>query len=381
VKLGKLVGKNLLRHPLRTLLTVGGVALAMTLLLLVESMRAGLDRAFQGTEAARTLIVYRQNRYCPQTSNLPEWYTDRIAALDGVESVLPVKVYLNNCRASLDIVAFQGAPADRLLQTRKLEVLEGDAAQFRREADAALVGRGFAARKGLSVGDKFRFGDIQVKVAGIFASAEPVEEEVVLTHLEFLQRAGPVNRLGTVTQFEVKLEDAAQARAVAEQIDALFRTAEEPTDTRPKILYLESATRDLREVLRFARVLGLACVLVILSLVGNTTFMSVQERAREFGVFRTLGFRSEHLLGLVLGEATLVAFLGGVLGLAGTRLLLATTGLSIGAEGVVVEFLTPLSLVVQGMLLALAAGALAGLVPAIRSVRAEVVESLRSVAV
>ena len=89
MKWAKLVRKNLGRRPLRTALTIGGVALAMVLLILVESLSGGLDRALSGTEAARTLIVYRANRYCPQTSILPQYYGERIDGLEGVESVLP----------------------------------------------------------------------------------------------------------------------------------------------------------------------------------------------------------------------------------------------------------------------------------------------------
>jgi putative ABC transport system permease protein len=227
-----LVRRTLLRRPGRSALTVLGIASATLLLVLVEGLSAGLDRALSGSEAARTLIVYRQNRYCPQTSFLPERYARRIGEIDGVTSVLPVKVFLSNCRASLDIVAFQGAPVDRLFEARNIELLAGDADAFRRERDAALVGREFAVRRGLDVGDGFRLGSIDVRVAGIFRSSEPVEEGVVLTHLEYLQRAGPVDRLGTVTQFEVKLDDPARAEAVARAIDEQFAADEEPTDTR-----------------------------------------------------------------------------------------------------------------------------------------------------
>lgn len=378
MKLVTLVRKNLTRRPMRTALTVFGVASAMLLFVLVESLSAGLDRALSGSEAAKTLIVYRQNRYCPQTSFLPEWYAERIAKLDGVTSVLPVKVYLNNCRASLDLVAFQGAPADRLLATRGITVTDGDAQRFVREKDAALVGRAFAERKGVTVGENFRFGNIQVKVAGIFESDEPVEEGVILTHLEFLQRAGPVNKLGTVTQFEVKVDDAERAESVARQIDELFRTAEQPTDTRAKILFLRSATRDLSEILGFARVLGFACVVVVLVLVGNTVLMSVQERVKEFGVFRTLGYRATHVAELVVVEALALSLAGGALGLLVAWLVVRFARISIGAEGVAVEFATSPSLVALAFGVAAACGVIAGLVPATRSARAPIVVSLRS---
>lgn len=378
MKLGKLVAKNLRRRPMRTLLTISGVACAMLLLVLVESLSAGLDRALSGSEAARTLIVYRLNRYCPQTSFLPEWYGPRIEQLDGVASVLPVKVYLNNCRASLDIVPFNGVPAEKLAGSRKFDVLDGDYGRFLAERDSALVGRAFAARKDLSVGDQFRFGGINIKVAGIFGSSEPVEEGTVVTHLEYLQRAVAVNKLGTVTQYEVKISDPARAKEISAHIDDLFRTAPEPTDTRPRILFLEHATRDLREILRFAQVLGLACVAVVLALVANTVVMSVQERVREFGVFRTLGFHAHHIAVLVMGESLVLALTGGTLGLAAALAVIRFSSLTIGAEGVPVSFSTDVSLVLRGFAIAVVTGLVAGLAPALRSSRTEIVTSLRS---
>jgi putative ABC transport system permease protein len=378
MKLTKLIWRNLFRRPGRTFLSVCGIACAMTLLMLVESLSMGMSEALSGDESARTLIVYRKNRYCPQTSFLPEWYTTRIEDVPGVESVLPVKVYLSNCRASLDLVAFQGTPVDTLLKARASQLTDGNMEQFRTEHDAALVGSDFASRKGLSVGDAFRFGDIDVKVRGIFESEAAIEEGLILTHLEFLQRAGPVNRLGTVTQFEVKVTDASKAREISREIDSLFATAEEPTDTRAQVAFLERATRDLREILGIGRLLGFACVIVVLALVANTVFMSVQERVREFGVFRTLGFREEHLGWVVLAESLALSLLGGLVGLGVSLAILNGMHLSIGTEGVPVNFATSPVLFARGLGIALATGALAGLAPAIRSARAPIVASLRS---
>ena len=373
-----LVARNLRRRPLRTVLTVLGVGSAMLLFVLVESLSAGLDAALSGSEAASTLIVYRQNRYCPQTSFLPERYQRVIEEVSGVESVLPVKVFLSNCRASLDIVVFQGAPAAELLRARRLDVIEGDAQRFESESDAALVGREFATRRGLEPGDRFRFGGIDVNVAGVFRSSEPIEEGAVLTHLEYLQRAGPVDKLGTVTQFEVKIDDPAHAQSIAREIDERLRTAEEPTDTRPKLAFLETATRDLREILRFGRWLALACVAVVLALVANTMLMSVQERVKEFGVFRTLGYRPGRIVALVLGEALLIGAVGAALGLATALVVIRTAHLSIGSEGVPVAFLLSGAVVARGALAAIAAALLAAVLPAWNAGRCEIVVALRS---
>ena len=378
MKLLKLILVNLLRRKGRTTFTILGVAAALSLLVLVESLGTGMARAMDATDAARTLVVFRKNRYCPQTSFLPESYTRRIERVEGVETVLPVKVYLNNCRASLDLVTFQGAPVTELLAQRDLRIVAGDAEVFERQKDAALIGAQLAARKGLSVGDRFRFGDIDVSVAGLFESADSTHESLILTHLEYLQRAGPIDRLGTVTQFEVLAAEGAEVDRVAAEIDDLFRTAEEPTDTRPRVAYRESATRDLREILRFGRYLALGCIVVVLSLVANTVLMSMQERVRELGVMRALGFRESHVGFLVMGEALALALVGAVIGVGASLALLHSTNLTIGSEGVSISFAVTPGLVGQGFLTALIAGAVAGLVPAITSARAGIVDSLGS---
>ncbi|MEL6908482.1 MAG: ABC transporter permease, partial [Planctomycetota bacterium] len=334
MKLLALVVKNLRRRPWRTGVTVTGVASALALLVMVESLAAGMERAMSSTDAARTLVVFRKNRYCPQTSFLPESYTRRIEGVAGVERVLPVKVFLNNCRASLDLVTFQGAPVGELLAQRDLEVVSGDADAFAREKDAALVGARFAARKGLGVGDRFTFGEIDVKVAGLFESEDATQESLILTHLEYLQRAGPVDRLGTVTQFEVLARSGADVDRVAREIDGLFETAEEPTDTRPRVAYLESATRDLTEILRFGRWLALSCALVVLSLVANTVLMGVQERVREIGVLRAVGFDEGRIAWIVVAEALCLSLAGAVLGVGAALVVLHTTQLTVGSEGV-----------------------------------------------
>lgn len=374
----KIVGKNLRRRPFRTLVTIFGTASAFTLFVLVESLSAGLDRALSGSEAARTLIVYRKNRYCPQTSFLPEFYAQRIAKMAGVDSVLPVKVFLNNCRASLDLVAFQGAPVDLLQAARKIDVVDGDFETFRRDRSSALLGKAFAERRRLSVGDQFKFGAIDVKVAGIFKSPEPTEEGVIVTHLEYLQRAGPVAKLGTVTMFEVKIADATQGKRIAEEIDLLFKSADAPTDTRAKVLFLATATKDLSEILRFGRILGLFCVLVVLVLVGNTVVMSVSERRKEFAVFLTLGYRGRDLFWMVIVEAVVVAAIGAGIGIGATFLFLELKRISIASEGVAVTFAASSGLLLRGVAAAVTTGVSAGLFPAIRSARADVVDSLRS---
>ncbi|MAG55294.1 MAG: hypothetical protein CMJ83_03300 [Planctomycetes bacterium] len=374
----RIVRKNLWRRPLRTLLTTLGVGLAVMLIVGIEAFSAGMDRALHSGEKARTLVVYRKNRYCPQTSFLPERYTKEIRSVPGVTSVLPVKVFLNNCRTNLDMITFQGTPVRDMLEARRIELIDGDIGSFVAEPDAAIVGRDFARRRGLSVGDKFRFGEIVVKVAGVFRSPDSTQEAVVLTHLEFLQRAGPVNRLGTVTQFEVKIDDATQAKAISKEIDDRLAAAEEPTHTRPMSAFLERATRDLREILRFGRLFGVACVLVVVVLVANTIYMAVNERRRELGVLGAIGFRARDFAVMVLGEASVIAVIGGLLGLGAMYAVIAFTGVAIGVEGIQVGFVLSGPVIATSLAVTAGAALVASLVPALQAARTDVVKAIRS---
>jgi putative ABC transport system permease protein len=58
-----------------------------------------------------------------------------------------------------------------------------------------------------------------------------------------------------------------------------------------------------------------AVTFTILLVSGNTMAMTVRERIREVGILKTLGFANRAILGMILGEAALIAMLGGTLGL------------------------------------------------------------------
>src|SRR5262245_60939632 len=226
--------KSLLRHRARTLLTVSGSAVALFVFAFIGAAGQGLADMTHGKQAERTLIVFQANRFCPSTSRLPEDYADTIRKVPGVRDVVPIQVYVNNCRASLDLVLFHGIPPEKLRTARELKLLSGDREAFDHQTDAALVGSALARRRGLSPGQKFTIGEITVSVVGIFAAQTAAEENVLYTHLAFLQRAKGRTAVGVATMFEVNLHEDAAPEVVARQIDAGFHDDRVPTDTRPK---------------------------------------------------------------------------------------------------------------------------------------------------
>lgn len=369
--------KGLWRHRARTLLTVSGSAVALFVFCFVGSVQEGLERLTDNDDAQRTLIVFQENRFCPTSSRLPQDYADRIRKIDGVTDVMPVQVWTNNCRASLDIIVFNGAPPSQLQTCRDLQLLSGNWSEFGSRRDAALVGRNVAQRRGLEIGDQFSIGDISVKVAGIFASPIPAEENLIYTSLEFLQYTRGLDAAGLVTQHEVHLSDTADPDAVARSIDEALRAGPVATTTRRKGAFQASTLSDLVDLIGFAHWLGYACVGLVLSLVATTTVMSVQDRIREHAVLQTLGVRPARVFRLVIAESLLMCIIGGVIGTAVALMVLGWSGMAVGAEGATIAFRPSPQLALVGVVVSIAVGVLAGLVPATQAARTPIVSALR----
>ncbi|MFG0288746.1 MAG: ABC transporter permease [Rhodopirellula sp. JB044] len=369
--------KTLWRHRTRTLLTVSGAAVAMFVFCFVGSVQEGLNRLTTGEDADRSLIVFQENRFCPTSSRLPEDYADKIKEISGVRDVMPIQVWTNNCRASLDIIVFNGADPEQIRISRPIEIIEGSWDAFESQRDAAIVGKNVAQRRGLDAGDQFSIGEISVKVAGVFESSVPSEENLIYTSLAFLQYTRGLDAAGLVTQHEVTLAEGADPERVASEIDAKLRTGAVATKTRRKGAFQASTLSDLVDLIGFAHWLGYACVGLVLSLVATTTVMSVQDRMKEYAVLQTIGVRPVRTMRLVLAESTLLCIVGGVGGTLLALALLWGGGFAIGAEGATIAFRPSIGLALSGIWISCFVGIVAGLAPAVQAATVPIVSALR----
>ena len=374
----KYVAKTLIRHRARSLLTVTGAAVAMFVFCIVGSVQEGLNRLTGGADADRSLIVFQENRFCPTTSRLPEDYARTILKVPGVKDVLPIQVWTNNCRASLDIVVFNGADPKKIHAMRPIKLISGSWNQFETIRDGAILGRNIATRRGLGVGQQFTIGDVSVKVVGVFTSEVPSEENLIYTNLAFLQYTRGKESAGLVTQHEVLLSPDADADRVAVEIDASLRSNAVATKTRRKGAFQASTLSDLVDLIGFAHWLGYACVGLVLSLVATTTIMSVQDRMKEYAVLQTIGVRPFRTMRMVLAESTVLCLSGGIVGSMFALLALHFGGFAIGAEGATIAFRPSIWLGLYSVGTSLIVGLAAGLPPALQTGGMSIVNALRT---
>ena len=371
--------KYVVRNRTRSILTVFGVATGMFLFGTIETMQDSLKNATEITANDTTLVVYRENRYCPSTSRLPEYYKDEIKKIKGVESVIPVQIVVNNCGTSLDVVVFRGIPADRINAISKnIEVLNGSVNEWLTREDGALIGANLAQRRRLDVGDSFDAAGVTVVVSGIIRSAESSQDDnVAYVHLPFLQQASRVG-LGTVTQFLVKVSDSSLLNSVSRQIDNRFKTESEPTDTTPEKAFFASTAKELIELIGFSRWIGIASIFAVIGLIANTILIAVRSKISEHAILKTIGYSQLSISWLIISEAIILSVVGGIAGIAGASIFLHLQKITIGNEGLALAFIPSFSVWLKGFSLSLLLGIVAGVYPAWLAGRQSIASNLRT---
>jgi putative ABC transport system permease protein len=373
-----LAAKQLARNRIRSLLTVLGVASGMFLFSAVETMQRSLATATEANAADTVLVVYRQNRFCPSTSRLPEHYADVIRRIEGVREVIPVQIVVNNCGASLDVITFRGVPQDALTKfAPEIKIISGSLEEWGRRDDGALLGEVFASRRGLKPGDKFSAAGVSVTVSGILRSPFVQDNSVAYVKLPFLQQVSRAG-LGVVTQFNVRVQSAQDLAHVAKAIDARFHSDQQSTDTRPEKAFFAETASDLIELISFTRWLGLGAVLAVAALVANALMLIVRGRVKENAVLRTLGYPSRAIGALVVSEGAMLGLAGGVLGVGLSIAFLRWQSFTLGNEGQTLAIRPDAVVALTGLLASLALGLFASVWPAWQAMTQPIVKNLRT---
>jgi putative ABC transport system permease protein len=127
---------------------------------------------------------------------------------------------------------------------------------------------------------------------------------------------------------------------------------------------------------------GIASIALLVGVISivNIMLVNVTERTREIGVLKAIGFTNREVLGSILLESALIGFIGGMVGLIVAAILLEAAIILFGQQIGDIKLISMLPLWLIASVIGGATGLsiLAGLYPAWRASRLNVVEALRN---
>lgn len=304
-----LVTSNIRQRPIRTLVSVAGIALGVALVMLFTGLARGMSNDLQrrATNVRAELIFMRPGAIglTGMAVNLETQYVERLKAIEGVEEALPVIRHFSQGSKGIGIEQIDGVNWNEYARMNGILMVAGQGPQGMNEV---VIDETKARSNNYRVGDLIRpLGNQDYRIAGIYS---PESGARIKMSLEAMQQA--LEAPGKCTFIFVKLRDPNQLQEVAQRIDkelsgnTIQPTSEVFTSFEKSIPYLGV----------FLRVLvGLAAVVSSL-VVMLAMYTTITERTREIGILKAMGASRGYIVGIIEKEAILISFIGLIAGFA-----------------------------------------------------------------
>ncbi|MEK7487062.1 MAG: FtsX-like permease family protein [Planctomycetota bacterium] len=385
----RLVFLNLFRNKISTLLTMFGIAIAIFLFCILETVLWSFTAGVEAADVSRLVVRHKESLVFP----LPYSYVNK-AKVDGVLSI-SYGNWFGGVFEPDDKFFFAQFAIDMESYVPlypEMKIPPEDFQSVLKDRRGCILGQRLADRLKKKVGDTLVLkGGIyfsqddgnnwEFTVRAIYTSDRPnFDQTIMFFHWNYLNEGwrAPESQKNLVGYLVLKIDDPAKTAEISKAIDKKFSTESERTLTMTeKAFNLEfvSMMGNLSLLIRF---FGTVVVFTILLLSINTNMMNARERIGEIGLLKALGFSPRYIFKLYLSESLLLSFIGGLGGLAIAFLLINIMGWNPKPTFFSLFSVQPTTLVI-GVLLSLFTGLISGITPAIVSSRMSASEALRSV--
>jgi len=380
----KLIIRNAVRHKLRAVLTVVGVAIAILAFGLLRTLVSLWYLGVEASSASR--LVTRSS--ISLVFSLPISYRERIRQIPGVTDVSTMNwfggVYVSEKNFFPN---FAVEPKTFLKVYPEFVMDEGEKKNFLADRRGAVAGRKLAAKHGWKIGDRITLkgtifpGEWEFVLRGIYRGAEKSTDETQFffqwDYLNETMRKTVPRRADQVGIYVVGVARPDQAAEVAEGIDATFKNSLAETHTETEKAFQLSFVAMTEAIMIAIQIVSYVVIVIIMVVAANTMAMTARERIAEYATMKVLGFKGYHIAGTVFGESVFIAMLGG---LVGVMLTFPAAGL---LERELSQFFPVFHVAHATVLLqfiaALLVGLVAGIFPTWRGATIQIAEGLRRI--
>jgi len=321
--------KNILRRPVRSILTVAGVAVAVAMLFNLLEFQRGYEEGLRGELAdlgAHIMIVPRGCPYEAATIVLhggkwprymeEDWY-EIVRETDGIEASTAIVMDAIIRDGGRENVIYMGIDEDYPELRQSWNYARG---RWFAGPDSAILGSTVARSLGVGAGDTITIEDepripaTKLTVSGVLERTNSQDDGLIFLPQHTLQRIFGLE--GKLVVILVKLSDVTRTDEVA----SALRAASAEADAGMNVFPLSELLNTLTSLLSSTRVFVLAIVAVAFVIGGvgvlTTVLMAVYERTREIGMMKAMGAGRADVFRLVWLETLFTALAGGFVGIA-----------------------------------------------------------------
>ncbi len=371
--------QNLISRPVRSLLALAGLSVAITGMVGLFSVAEGINRMVTETfSRIPGLAIMQAGAPLPLFSRMPAAWGKEIESIPGVrvvnpevwtrvnviegERVLAPPRFLFGTGISARVRLEKDVYRDAMIEGRFLDA--SDRGQLH-----AVISRQIARDHGVGVGENLAVNGDPFEVVGIYHCGQLMLDVSIILDIDVVRRLNRFDRQ-SVCAFYVEPDGTVEDAALVEKIRERFRGREiktsgtiagvlatghplidlllaiqnwlsgpgelgqspanadpqaEPIEVRTASDWAERFKEFSADLNLFLSVMtGIGVVIAVLSII-NTMLMSVTERIVEFGILKANGWNRRDVMMLITCESAVLGVAGGILGcllgLAGTSII------------------------------------------------------------
>jgi putative ABC transport system permease protein len=375
--------RNLRTRIGATLLTTAGIAITVSVVVLLSGLLAGLRHAFVASGDPLNLLLLRKGLNTEYASSVTTQQFQAMKSLPGItqtadqqpmasiEAVMGVVLPRRHGAGDANIT-LRGVSAAGIALRPKIRIVEGR--WFNAGQREVVAGKSARRRFDVSVGTRIVIGRGEWTVVGIFDNGDTAQESELWADVNQVTADSPRPHFSSML---VKAQDEQALKQLMQRIENDPRLG--LAVYREQVYYAQqtATASSLKFVgLFMAIIMGIGSCFAA----ANTMFASVAYRGPEIAILRILGFSRSQILGSFVTESILIALAGGVLGVAA---VLPLNGFTTGtlnsftfSEMIFKMQITP-AVILTAFATAVMMGILGGLLPALQASRQNIAVAMR----